>query len=101
MSRRRAEKHLDAPWPLSLRALRFLRVFAFPGDVGAADGAGHSPVDAQMLLDLDLLRGTDLARDREMLKRMQILERMRILESMPAQETGPRPAPTPSEAKDR
>ena len=68
---------------------------------GAVDGAGHSPVDAQMLLDLDLLRGTDLARDREMLKRMQILERMRILESMPGEETGPRPAPTPSEAKDR
>ncbi len=68
---------------------------------GAADGAGHSPVDAQMWLDLDLLRGTDLARDREMLKRMQILERMRILESMPGEETGPRPAPTPGEAKDR
>ena len=67
----------------------------------AADSTTQPPPDAQMLLDLDLLSGTDLKRERELYTLMPMLERMRVLESMPASETHPKPAPPPSEAKDR
>jgi hypothetical protein len=62
-----------------------------------------TPVEAEMLLNLDLLRETDLRRDPNVLERVGIVERMGLLERLPLLESSApiQAAPTPVETAPR
>jgi hypothetical protein len=58
-------------------------------------GSPSTPVDAQLLLDLDVLRDPELTQRRTLLERLRMIESLRLLERLNLFEAQTSPTPPP------